>query len=68
MPRYRGVGWYSYDAHNPHMRPFARVVEFEASDGEEARSKTSDALDALYEKEGVSVDFLSCHTSEMVDS
>lgn len=58
MPRYRGVGWYSYDGSNQHYRPFARVVEVEADDPQSARERVAGALDALYEKERVSVDHL----------
>lgn len=63
--KYEVVGWYSYDARNPHTKPFARVVQVEAKDPEEASSKGSDALDVLYEQQGVSVDFLNWFVKEV---
>lgn len=62
--KYRTVGWYSYDPHNDHIRPFARVVEFEFDDAEQASEEGARLLDALYEKEGVSVDLLNWYTRE----
>ena len=58
------VGWYSYDATNPHMKPFARVVEVEADGIGDARRKGDAALEALYEKEAISVDFLNWYVKE----
>lgn len=63
--KYQVVGWYSYDPTNPHMRPFARVVNVEAASPAEASSLGTVALDALYEKEGVSVDFLNWYVREV---
>lgn len=65
MKKYRVVGWYSYDPHNEHMRPFSRVVYVETDDPTQASELGSDALDALYEKEAISVSFLNWYTSEV---
>lgn len=62
--KYITVGWYSQDGSNPHIAPFARVVEIEAESPREAYDKGGDALDALYKKEGASVDFLNWFIKE----
>jgi hypothetical protein len=59
MKRYKVVGWYSHDPYNEHVRPFPRVVYVETDDPTMASDLGSDALDLLYEKEGLSVTFLN---------
>lgn len=60
--KYKIVGWYSFDPHNEHIAPFARVVYIETDDPERASEDGSDALDKLYEQIGESVSLLNWYT------
>lgn len=64
MVSYAVIGWYSADPTNPHVAPFARTVKVMASNPEEALDLGAEALDALYVKEGTSVDFLNWFVKE----
>jgi hypothetical protein len=64
MKKYRIVGWYSHDGSDPLIPPFARVAEVEAASSDDAYRKGGAALNLLYEKEGLSVDFLNWFVKE----
>jgi hypothetical protein len=63
--RYEIVGWYSHDPHNPHVMPFARVVEVMAETPAEAFDKGAIELERVYHKKNESVDFLNWFIKEL---
>ncbi|MES2360011.1 MAG: hypothetical protein V4529_16850 [Gemmatimonadota bacterium] len=63
--KFKVVGWYSWNPHNEHVAPFARVTFVDVEDAEDASEAGSNALDKIYEEKAESVDLLNWYVEEV---
>lgn len=65
MPLYQVIGWYSRDATDPKISPYARLTVIEAQDAQDAYDYGERALLVLCRDEGAKYDFLNWFVKEI---